>query len=86
MRTRNMRGCSSPAADAGYRIVVEDDGVGMAPSPATTDQDDSGHYGVAIMQERARRLGGSVVLHSGPTGTRVELHFPARQAQDEVQS
>jgi two-component system, NarL family, nitrate/nitrite sensor histidine kinase NarX len=71
--------------DAGYRIVVEDDGVGMAPSPVTTDQDDSGHYGVAIMQERARRLGGSVVLHSGPTGTRVELNFPARQAQDEVQ-
>ena len=72
--------------DAGYTIVVEDDGVGMAPSPPTADQDDSGHYGLAIMQERARRLGGSVVLHSGPTGTRVELHFPARPAQDEVQS
>jgi len=69
----------------GYSIVVEDDGVGMAPSPAATDQDDSGHYGVAIMQERARRLGGSVALRSGPAGTRVELHFPARSVQDEVQ-
>jgi two-component system, NarL family, nitrate/nitrite sensor histidine kinase NarX len=72
--------------EGGYAIVVEDDGVGMAPSSATTDQDDSGHYGVAIMQERARRLGGSVVLRSGPSGTRVELHFPARPAQDEVQT
>ena len=69
----------------GYSIMVEDDGIGMAGYPPTADQDDPGHYGVAIMQERARRLGGSVVLHSGPTGTRVELHFPARHAQDEVQ-
>ena len=72
-------------AEDGYTIVVEDDGIGMSTYPASADQDDSGHYGVAIMQERARRLGGSVVLRSGPTGTRVELHFPARSAHDEVQ-
>jgi two-component system nitrate/nitrite sensor histidine kinase NarX len=69
----------------GYTIVVQDDGIGMAPPSTTADPDDPGHYGVAIMQERARRLGGSVALRSGPTGTRVELHFPARHAQDEVQ-
>jgi two-component system nitrate/nitrite sensor histidine kinase NarX len=84
-RAKNARLLLS-GGEAGYTIVVEDDGVGMAPFPAATDQDDSGHYGVAIMQERARRLGGSVALRSGPTGTRVELHFPAHQAHDEAQS
>ena len=70
--------------DAGYMIVIEDDGVGMAAYPASADQDDSGHYGLAIMQERARRLGGSVVHKSGPSGTRVELRFPEQHAHDEV--
>ena len=70
--------------DDGYVIVIEDDGVGMAAHPATADQDDTGHYGVTIMRERARRLGGSIVLQTGMSGTRVELHFPARHAQDEV--
>ena len=68
----------------GYMIVIEDDGVGIAAYPATADHDDSGHYGIAIMQERARRIGGSVVLRSGATGTSVELHFPAQIPQDEV--
>jgi two-component system nitrate/nitrite sensor histidine kinase NarX len=83
-RAKNARLLLS-RGEAGYTIVVEDDGIGMAPFPATKDQDDSGHYGVAIMQERARRLGGSIVLRSGPTGTRVELTFPACPAHDEAQ-
>jgi two-component system nitrate/nitrite sensor histidine kinase NarX len=83
-RAKNARLLLS-GGEAGYTIVVEDDGVGMTPFPAAMDQDDSGHYGVAIMQERARRLGGSVALHSGPAGTRVELRFPARPTHDEVQ-
>ena len=70
--------------DEGYLIAIEDDGVGMATDPANADQDDSGHYGVAIMQERARRLGGSVVLSSGPSGTRVELRFPEQHTYDEA--
>lgn len=70
--------------DQGCMIVVEDDGVGMAAYPVTADGDDSGHYGIAIMQERARRIGGSVALHSSTSGTRVELHFPVRLPQDEV--
>jgi len=58
-----------------YVFVVEDDGVGFAASgdgPAG-----GGHYGIAIMRERARRLGGDVALTAaGPTGTRLELTFP----------
>ena len=56
-----------------YVIVVEDDGVGLA----ATDGAGGGHYGIAIMRERARRLGGNVELKAaGPTGTRLELTFP----------
>lgn len=72
--------------DDGYLIVVEDDGVGMAAYPAAGDQDESGHYGIAIMQERARRLGGSVALGAGASGTRLELRFPAAPARDETRS
>jgi len=71
------------AAD-GYRIVIEDDGVGIAATPG--DQDESGHYGIAIMHERARRLGGDLVLGSATVGTRVDLRFPEVQAQPETES
>ena len=47
------------------------------PIPAAGDQDDSGHYGIAIMQERARRLGGELsCTRAAAAGTRVELRFP----------
>lgn len=58
-----------------YVIVVEDDGVGFASHDGTDGN--GGHYGIAIMRERARRLGGNVELKAaGPTGTRLELTFP----------
>ena len=66
-----------------YLIVIEDDGVGMTAYPPAGDQDEPGHYGIAIMQERARRLGGKLVMGAGTSGTRLELHFPAAAAQDE---
>ena len=52
---------------------IEDDGSGL---PAHPDGDGS-HYGVSIMRERARRLGGTLEL--GPRagrGTLVRLRFP----------
>jgi two-component system nitrate/nitrite sensor histidine kinase NarX len=67
----------------GYLITIEDDGVGMTAYPPAGDQDEPGHYGIAIMQERARRLGGMLVLGACASGTRLELHFPAAPAQDE---
>ncbi|MFO1314241.1 MAG: histidine kinase [Burkholderiales bacterium] len=58
-----------------YVIVVEDDGVGL--DPATDAPDGGGHYGIAIMRERARRLGGNVeIAATGRAGTRLELTFP----------
>ena len=70
--------------DEGYLIAIEDDGVGLAAYAPAADPEDGGHYGIAIMQERARRLGGDLLVRSGMPGTRVELHFPAAAVQDEV--
>ncbi|MHB1247234.1 MAG: histidine kinase [Sulfuriferula sp.] len=50
--------------------MVEDDGVGFTGSP------DMHHYGMAIMQERARSLGGKLETENRATGgTRVSLSF-----------
>ena len=63
-----------------YRIVVEDDGVGIAAYAPDGDQDEAGHYGIEIMRERARRLGGDLVLGVAEGGgTRVELTFPVAE-------
>ena len=66
------------AAGNGYEIVVVDDGVGLG---VPADHDDTGHYGLAIMRERARRLGGTVTLESRRgAGTCVRLTIPATGA------
>ncbi len=71
-------------AEGGYEIVVEDDGIGM---PAESANSESGHYGIAIMRERARRMGGELSIEPGaPAGTRVRLRFPAVQPQREGRS
>ncbi len=54
-------------------VVIDDDGVGIG----TPLDDGLHHHGLVIMRERARSLGGSIVL--GPRsggGTRVVLRFP----------
>ena len=62
----------------GYEITVEDDGVGMAADVSAGDRAETGHYGISIMRERARRLGGELTVDSAPgAGTRVRLYFPA---------
>jgi nitrate/nitrite-specific signal transduction histidine kinase len=56
----------------------------MSAYPEGSDPDDSGHYGMAIMSERARRLGGSLTVERAPSaGTRVRLQFPAEQSPSE---
>jgi len=66
-----------PLPGKGVEFVVEDDGAGVAPAPAGRN----GHYGIDIMQERARRIGGTLEVgprHGG--GTRVRLALPASAA------
>jgi len=50
--------------------TVTDDGIGIQQAAGTH------HYGMTIMEERARNLGGQLVVENLPAlGTRVSLHF-----------
>jgi two-component system nitrate/nitrite sensor histidine kinase NarX len=63
-----------------YHVMVEDDGVGFGEDVAAADAGD--HIGLAILQERARRLGGELNVESEPAeGTRVELNFSSARAR-----
>jgi two-component system nitrate/nitrite sensor histidine kinase NarX len=62
----------APAGDGRVQVVVEDDGAGL-PLAAT---EGGSHYGLEIMLERARRLGGTLeVAPRDGGGTRVCLGF-----------
>lgn len=68
-----------------FVVVIEDDGVGLSEPAAADDPDHAGHYGIAIMSERARRLGGSIALGANADrGTRLELRFPVTQPAEEA--
>ena len=57
-----------------YRLLIEDDGVGMAEPD--TESHPGEHLGLIIMQERAKRLGGRLTIDSEPDeGTQIELTF-----------
>ena len=53
------------------RLSIEDDGVGIPPSPEKRN-----HYGLAIMQERGKSLGGELTIRRRDSGgTGVYFHF-----------
>ncbi|WP_332671726.1 histidine kinase [Aromatoleum sp.] len=61
------------------RAVVEDDGQGIPPQPVVEPH----HYGLTIMGERARGLGGTLEVgqrHGG--GARIVVRFATRSASD----
>lgn len=52
-------------------VIIDDDGIGIASS-----QSDTHHYGMSIMQERARSLGGSFHAQTRAAGgTRITFRF-----------
>ena len=56
------------------RLIVEDDGIGMVIAP--DDQNSDGHFGLAIMQERAVTVGAELTIESEPgDGTRVVIEL-----------
>ncbi len=56
-----------------YIFTIEDNGSG-----GCTFTPVEGHYGIMIMRERARRIGGEIKVESSKgLGTRVQLFFPA---------
>jgi two-component system nitrate/nitrite sensor histidine kinase NarX len=66
----------APAGPAKVRILVEDDGSGLVPHSGG-----GSHYGMDIMAERARRIGGALEVSTrAGGGTRVLLEFPVAGA------
>lgn len=64
----------------GLLIKIADDGIGFDPKAAN-----SGHYGLIGMRERARLVGGSLVIESAPKqGTILRLQLPFRPAGESV--
>jgi signal transduction histidine kinase len=59
-------------ADA-LRLLIRDDGRGFHLDEGAAR---AGHFGIAVMQERARKLGGTLRLHSDSFGTEVETTVP----------
>jgi signal transduction histidine kinase len=58
--------------DGALRLLVADNGLGFDP-----EGDFAGHLGLRSMSERARNLGGEVVISSAPgAGTRVSARLP----------
>ena len=69
-------------ADGQINVTVTDDGIGIAKAPQVH------HYGMTIMEERARTLAGSVAIEARPTGgTQVTLTFrPSSRHPSNAQS
>ena len=69
-------------ATGNYHVLIEDDGVGIETGPI--DGQPGEHVGLSIMQERASRIGGNILIESEPgEGTRVELDFQINSQQAE---
>ena len=65
--------------DGEVEVKVEDDGDGLAAADVGATPE-TGHHGIAIMRERARRIGGALELRPRQgVGTLVRLHFPMPQ-------
>src|SRR5581483_737727 len=74
-------------APAGWRLIVRDDGAGFDPQMAEHPRAASGpgthagHFGLAMMRERAHSLGGELVVSSQPAGgTTIDVLIPAGAA------
>lgn len=61
-------------------LTVEDDGCGFEPESAPDVQD--GHFGLAVMQDRARRLGGRLHVRSRPGHGTVVRFERVREQQE----
>lgn len=74
-KAQNARVLVSCDADGNHRVLVEDDGLGIA-NTETGDGLPGEHIGLTVMQERAKRLGGALSIESeAGEGTRVLLVF-----------
>ncbi len=81
----NVRILLSCVEEGEYLFLVEDDGVGF--DEVSPEGEPGEHLGLSIMKERAKRLGGELIIESEPgEGTRVELVYnPGSQRPDSNQ-
>ena len=71
------------AAGKTLYATVRDDGVGFDPAVAKGAAE--GHFGLAVMKERAERLGGTLRIESEPVrGTTVYAHIPVKTYDGEL--
>lgn len=74
--------------DGFYEVTIQDDGGGIfstAPGSGAGGRAQPGHFGMSIMQERAKRLGGEITVGAtAGQGTLVRLSFPATKGRPEV--
>jgi PAS domain S-box-containing protein len=63
------------------RLVVRDDGQGLAAVPSASDLLEAGKLGLVGMQERVRLVGGRVTVRTRPgEGTMIEVSVPTRES------
>lgn len=75
-KARAVRVLLRHTGDSDYEIMVEDDGVGIGSAEPHTDSRPGEHIGLSVMQERARRLGGTLAIETeAGEGTRLLLNF-----------
>ncbi len=78
----NVRIMMSGDDQGRYKVLIEDDGVGFA-EPQTSIHSGE-HIGLSIMQDRARRFGGTLQVESEPgEGTRIVLEFSLSSLPDQ---
>jgi DNA-binding NarL/FixJ family response regulator/signal transduction histidine kinase len=69
----------------GVQVIISDEGCGFETSQLTPElrkDDDVGHFGLEIMQERANAFGGQVEVRSRPgQGTSIIVHLPQTLSQ-----
>ncbi|MEI7901548.1 MAG: ATP-binding protein [bacterium] len=81
----NAIGILAGADEAGTTLfaTVRDDGVGF--DPAAVKGSAEGHFGLAVMKERAERLGGRLRIESVPgRGTTVHIEIALKPYDDEL--
>jgi signal transduction histidine kinase len=66
------------ANSGGALLTIRDEGRGIAPDILRSIEDGGANIGVGIggMRERARQLGGAIVIRGADPGTLVEVKFP----------
>ena len=73
-QAQTVRVLLSCPKDKLYKLVIEDDGVGFTDKVTTGSPGE--HIGLSIMQERAKRLGGTLQIESEPDeGVHMQIFF-----------